>query len=178
MIAEPDQAIHSWQRDIFASLTAAKISHVGYVPDGGHKGLIQLCQQSSAMGTTVLTTEEEGIGLSAGLALGGVRSALLMQSSGVGNCINMFSLAESCRFPLVLFITMRGEWAEFVPWQIPMGKRTANILAELDFDIFRVEQAGDAAPFSQAALDHAFQADRRVAVILAQRLIGRKNWQK
>ena len=76
----------------------------------------------------MLTTEEEGIALAAGAWLGGQRSVLLMQSSGVGNCINMLSLSAICRFPLLMLVTMRGEWAEFNPWQVPMGRATQPAL--------------------------------------------------
>ncbi|MEM7176878.1 MAG: phosphonopyruvate decarboxylase [Pseudomonadota bacterium] len=175
-MSETDQQIHRWQHDILSAFTDAGIGHVSYVPDGGHKGLIQLCERTNGIGTTALTSEEEGIPLSAGLWLGGVKSALLMQSSGVGNCINMLSMAESCRFPLVVLITMRGEWGEFVPWQIPMGSRVAPVLGIMAVDTYRCESAEDVAPTVRAALDHAYFSDRSVAVILAQRLIGAKNW--
>lgn len=175
-MAEADQNIHPWQHEILGTFTEAGIGHVSYVPDGGHKGLIQLCQQTNAIGTTVLTTEEEGIPLSAGLWLGGMKSALLMQSSGVGNCINLLAMAESCRFPLFMLITMRGEWGEFVPWQIPMGKRVEPVLTAMGVDTYRCDRVEDVAPTVQAGLAHAFQADRAVAVILSQRLIGSKNW--
>jgi len=42
-----------------------------------------------------LTTEEEGVALLAGTDLGGARGVLLMQSSGVGNCVNMLSLIRA-----------------------------------------------------------------------------------
>lgn len=176
MMAETDQNIHPWQHDILEAFSSAGIGHVSYVPDGGHKGLIQLCHQANAIGTTVLTTEEEGIPLSSGLWLGGVKSAVLMQSSGVGNCINLLTMTESCRFPLFMLITMRGEWGEFVPWQIPMGKRVEPVLAAMGVDTYRCERAEDVGPTVTAGLDHAFASDRAVAVILAQRLIGSKNW--
>ncbi|MEM9044536.1 MAG: phosphonopyruvate decarboxylase [Pseudomonadota bacterium] len=175
-MSEADQLIHSWQHDILTAFAGAGIAHVSYIPDGGHKGLIQLCERSNDIGTTVLTTEEEGIPLSAGLWLGGVKSALLMQSSGVGNCINMLTLAENCRFPLVMLITMRGEWGEFVPWQIPMGKRVEPVLDTMGVDTYRCERAEDVGPTTEAAIAHAYQSDRAVGVILAQRLIGAKNW--
>ena len=66
--------------------------------------------------------------LAAGAWLGGQRAALLMQSSGVGNCINMLSLTRTCRFPMLMFITMRGEWEEFNPWQVPMGSIVEPVL--------------------------------------------------
>jgi len=175
---EQDQQVHDWQRDIFAVFRDAGVGHVGYVPDGGHKGLIRLCEDDTDTATTVLTTEEEGIGLAAGLALGGIRTALLMQSSGVGNCVNMFSLAESCRFPLLLLVTMRGEWAEFIPWQVPMGSRTEAVLKTMGFDVFRARRADEVRGQTAAALDQAYFSNRMAALLLSQELIGRKNWSK
>ncbi|HMM89328.1 MAG TPA: thiamine pyrophosphate-binding protein [Bradyrhizobium sp.] len=157
---------------------AANIQHVSYVPDGGHRGLIDLCTDDPQIGTTVLTTEEEGVGLAAGLFLGGQRSVLLMQSSGVGNCLNLFTLAENCRLPLVLLVTMRGEFAEFVPWQIPMGKRAGAALELMGFDVFRAEDPATVGDICSGAIDQAFYSSRSTAVLLSQRLIGRKNWSK
>src|SRR4029077_13165132 len=116
--------ISDWREAIFAALKAADIRQVGYVPDAGHSRLIELCRDDPEIHAVPLTTEEEGVALAAGAWLGGQRAALLMQSSGVGNCINMLSLAKNCRFPLLMLVTMRGEWAEFNPWQVPMGSKT------------------------------------------------------
>jgi sulfopyruvate decarboxylase alpha subunit len=171
-----DQAVQPWQRDIHAAFRAARIAHVSYVPDGGHKGLIALCASDPDMATSTLTTEEEGVGLAAGLWLGGTRSALLMQSSGVGNCLNLFTLLENCRIPFVALVTMRGEFAEFVPWQIPMGKRAGAALELMGFDVYRAEQTGAVGDIVAGAIDQAFFSNRAVAVLLSQRLIGRKNW--
>src|SRR3984893_1845901 len=113
--------ISDWREAIFAALKAAGIRQVGYVPDAGHARLIELCRAEPTIRAVPLTSEEEGVALAAGAWLGGQRAALLMQSSGVGNCINMLSLTKNCRFPLVMLVTMRGEWAEFNPWQVPMG---------------------------------------------------------
>jgi sulfopyruvate decarboxylase alpha subunit len=178
MSTDEDQTIRPWQRDIHSVFKAANIRHVSYVPDGGHRGLIDLCTKDPEIGTTVLTTEEEGVGLAAGLMLGGVRSVLLMQSSGVGNCLNLFTLAENCRLPLVLLVTMRGEFAEFVPWQIPMGKRAGSALELMGFDIFRADEAAMIGDICSGAIDQAFHSNRCTAVLLSQRLIGRKNWSK
>jgi sulfopyruvate decarboxylase TPP-binding subunit len=113
---------------------------VGYVPDAGHARLIELCQGDAAIRAVPLTSEEEGVALLAGAWLGGQRGALLMQSSGVGNCINMLSLTKACRFPLVMLVTMRGEWAEFNPWQVPMGSNTRAALELCDVLVYRVER--------------------------------------
>ena len=167
-----------WRDQIFAALKAAEIRQVGYVPDAGHSRLIALVQADPDISAVSLTTEEEGIALAAGAWLGGQRCALLMQSSGVGNCINMLSLAKSCRFPLVLLVTMRGEWGEFNPWQVPMGTKTQAALELMDVLVYRVERAEEAGETVAAALDIAFNGSLATAVLLSQRLIGAKRWVK
>ena len=117
-----------WSVEIYNRLKAARVRQVAYVPDAGHAQLIELFQADPEIVSTVLTTEEEGVAIAAGAWLGGDRSVLLMQSSGVGNCINMLSLAIIARFPLLMLVTMRGEWAEFNPWQMPMGLATETAL--------------------------------------------------
>jgi len=167
-----------WGDDIFAALKAADIGQVGYVPDAGHSRLIELCEADPAIRAVRLTSEEEGIGLAAGAWLGGMRAALLMQSSGVGNCVNLLSLVKSCRFPLTLLVTMRGEWGEFNPWQVPMGTKTQAALELMDVLVYRVERAEEAGETATAALDIAFNGDLATAVLLSQRLIGAKRWVK
>lgn len=167
-----------WRDGIFAALKAADIRQVGYVPDAGHARLIEHCQADPDIRAVSLTTEEEGIALAAGAWLGGQRCALLMQSSGVGNCINMLSLAKACRFPLTMLVTMRGEWAEFNPWQVAMGSKTQAALELMDVMVYRVEEAASAAETVAAALDIAFNGSLATAVLLSQRLIGAKKWVK
>jgi len=125
-----------------------------------------------------LTTEEEGVALPAGAWLGGQRGVLLMQSSGVGNCINMLAMTKTCRFPLTMLVTMRGEWAEFNPWQVPMGTKTQSVLELCDVLVYRAERPEDAGETVAAALDIALNGDLAVAVLLSQRLIGAKRWVK
>src|SRR5919112_502477 len=124
-----------WPDRLFDAFKRADIRQVGYVPDAGHARLIERCQADPDIRAVPLTTEEEGIALAAGAWLGGERAALLMQSSGVGNCVNMLSLARTCRFPLPIFITMRGEWEEFNPWQEPMGSIVEPGLGSTTWDL-------------------------------------------
>ncbi|RVA21624.1 phosphonopyruvate decarboxylase, partial [Mesorhizobium sp. M7A.F.Ca.US.001.01.1.1] len=115
LAAAPTVSERQWPDQVYEVLKAAGISHMSYVPDAGHTTLIRLFSEDPEVVTNVLTTEEEGIAIAAGSWLGGKRSVVLMQSSGVGNCINMLSLPVQARFPLLVLVTMRGEWAEFNP---------------------------------------------------------------
>jgi sulfopyruvate decarboxylase alpha subunit len=176
--ATSSTATPDWRDAVFAALKSAAIRQIGYVPDAGHSRLIELCRADPEIRAVPLTSEEEGIGLAAGAWLGGQRAALLMQSSGTGNCINMLSLAKNCRFPMLLLVTMRGEWAEFNPWQVPMGSKTQAALELMDVLVYRVERPENAVETVNAALAIAFGGDLVAAVLLSQRLIGAKRWVK
>jgi sulfopyruvate decarboxylase alpha subunit len=167
-----------WPDAIYAQFRRVGIRQVGYVPDAGHSRLIELCVRDPDIHDVVLTTEEEGVGLVAGAWLGGQRAALLMQSSGVGNCINMFSLLKNCGFPCLVLVTMRGEFGEFNPWQVPMGSITEESLKLAGFLTYRVDNAADVDDIVGAGADMAFSGDLSVAILLSQRLIGRKVWTK
>ena len=117
-----------WPDEIFEVLKNAGIPQVAYVPDAGHSKLINRCHADKAMNTVVLTTEEEGVAMMAGTFMGGARGVLLMQSSGVGNCINLLSLTAGCRFPLLTLVSMRGDFGEGNAWQFAMGQATEPVL--------------------------------------------------
>jgi sulfopyruvate decarboxylase alpha subunit len=165
-----------WPDRLFDTLKRAHIAQVGYVPDAGHARLIDRCRADPAIRDIVLTTEEEGVALAAGAWLGGQRAALLMQSSGVGNCINMLSLMRICRFPMLMFITMRGEWEEFNPWQVPMGSIVEPVLKLCEAEVHRVREPGEVVGTAERAASQAFGDERIVAVLLSQQFIGKKVW--
>jgi len=152
------------------------VEMISFVPDGGHQRLIELCRGDADMRTVTLTTEEEGVAFAAGAFLGGRRAALLMQSSGVGNCINMLSLPRVCNMPFLTLVTMRGEWAEFNPWQVPLGQSTPVVLAASGVTVYRANSVEEVCPTVEAAILLAFQSRRSVAVLLSQKMIGAKNF--
>src|SRR5262249_57427132 len=123
---------------------------------------------------SVSRTEEEGIGILAGAWLGGERGVLLMQSSGVGNCINTLSLVKVCGLPLLMIVTMRGEWGEANPWQVPMGQITAKSLRLAGVIVYEVTDAAAAAPAVEAAARICFSGGLAGAVLLSPRLLGAK----
>ena len=168
----------AWPAAIYRALKQHRIRQVSYVPDAGHKRLIELCHADRSMAVVPLTTEEEGIGLAAGAWLGGERAALLMQSSGVGNCVNTLTLAANCGFPLLMLITMRGEEGETNPWQIPMGQATPETLRLGGVRVARIAQAADAFAKVSAAARLAFAGSAAAAVTISQALIGIKSFQE
>jgi sulfopyruvate decarboxylase alpha subunit len=168
----------AWPDRLYDTLKRAQIAQVGYVPDAGHARLIERCRADPAIHDVALTTEEEGVALAAGAWLGGERCVLLMQSSGVGNCINMLSLMRTCRFPMLMLITMRGEWEEFNPWQVPMGTSVEPVLKLCEAQIYRAREPDEVGGLAERAAQQAFGDERIVALLLSQQLIGRKVWTK
>jgi sulfopyruvate decarboxylase alpha subunit len=177
MHARPDAlnaAAPSWPDDIFTILQRFDVRQVPYVPDAGHSQLIRRVLASSTMRGIPLTTEEEGIALLLGAYAGGQRGVLLMQSSGVGNCINMLSLTQVFRFPFLTLVTMRGEWGEFNPWQVPMGSSTQAALELAGIKVLRATDPQEVREVVEAAASQAYDALTPTAVLLSQRLIGAK----
>lgn len=165
-----------WPDRLVATLRAADVTHMSHVPDAGHTRTIELLASDPAVTVNVLTTEEEGIAVAAGAWLGGQRSVVLMQSSGVGNCINMLSLPVMGRFPLLMLVTMRGEWREFNPWQVPMGRAVESTLEAVGVSVLRADTADDLVAMVGSAAEMAFESDQQVAVLLSQRFLGAKEW--
>jgi sulfopyruvate decarboxylase alpha subunit len=166
----------TWPAAMHAALSARRVRLLAHVPDGGNAALIAHSEADPAMAVVPLTTEEEGVGVITGAWLGGMRAALAVQSSGVGNCGNLFAMLRSCTFPALLIVSMRGERGEFVPWQIPMGQAAPRMLELFDFDLLRLERAEEAGEVTDLALRQAFLGGRSVALLVSQRLIGSKSF--
>src|SRR6266496_4836167 len=165
-----------WAVDVHRVLKSAGVTHMSYVPDAGLSSLIDLFAADPEVVSNVLASEQEGIAIAAGAWLGGKRSVLLLQSSGVGNCINMLSLMTIARFPLLMLVTMRGEWAEFNPWQVPMGRAAEPALNAIGVRTERVETAEDLVETAGSAAALAYEAEQQIAVLISQRMLGRKIW--
>ena len=168
----------TWQEAVFQVLKRGQVRQVAYVPDAGHAHLIRRAIDDPQIADVALTTEEEGVALVSGAWLGGQRAVLLMQSSGVGNCVNMFSLLRSADFPFFTLVTMRGEFGEFNPWQTPMSQATQAAMEMMGIQVLRADDPATVEETVSAGFDTAFLAGGKVAVLLGQRLIGRKKWER
>jgi sulfopyruvate decarboxylase alpha subunit len=171
MVSKKSKTWH-WSQDVHQLFKKIGIKQIAYVPDGGLAKLIERVQTDKSMRSVVLTTEEEGVAQMAGAWLGGQRGVLLTQSGGVGNCINMLSIMQECRIPLLSLVSMRGEWGEQYPWQVPMGQSTIPALEAAKVIVHHVDQAEKVPETVEAAAKLAFDSNRAVAVVLSQRIAG------
>jgi sulfopyruvate decarboxylase alpha subunit len=171
-------ALPTWPDEVYRALKDAGVRQVAMVPDAGHSRLIRSFEADPETRLVTLTTEEEGVAMLAGAWLGGERGVLLLQSSGVGNCINMLSLPAICHMPLLMIVTMRGDWGEFNPWQIPMGQGTRAVLEAMGVIVTRADEPDLVASTVQGAANLAFNTWRPAAVLIGQRVLGAKNFKE
>jgi sulfopyruvate decarboxylase alpha subunit len=165
-----------WATDVFKEMKARDIKTVATIPDGGLTNLLKMVGADKDMRLVTLSTEEEGIGVVTGQWLGGNRAMIAMQSSGVGNCINALGIPVTMRTPCLMLVTMRGQWGEFNPWQVPMGQATRTVLEAVGVRCFPVERADEIGEVFAAAADIAFNSTVSAAVLVSQRVIGAKGF--
>lgn len=168
--------IEAWSRLIFDRLVEAGVSLFAHVPDFGNARIVALAEAHNETRAVLLSCEEEGVALCAGADLVGARAVLLMQSSGVGNCPNFLSLVKGGRFPLLMIVTMRGDYGEQNPWQYPMGQAVEPVLQAMGMLVIRVERADELEAAVMAAIAAAFKAEQGVALILSQKFLGAKGF--
>ena len=167
----------AWVAPTHRALLDAGVTVVGHVPDGGLSHLIARLEADDRVRTVRLTTEEEGVAMVTGVWAGGGRGALLMQSSGVGNCTNMLGLLQSCDVPTFLLVTMRGQEGEANPWQLPMGRAAGESLALMGVDVRSVSSSDAVAPsVTRACADTYEHRSGATAVLIEQQVIGVKTF--
>lgn len=165
-----------WPDEVYELLRSSGISQFAYVPDSGHRRLIERSLEDDSAHAIALTTEEEGVAVVAGAYLAGEQGVLLMQSSGVGNTINFLSLIQHCGIPFLTIVTMRGDYGEQNPWQFAMGQAVEPTLNAMGVTTLRTDSADDVVRTVEAALGMVNRGRRSVAVLLTQRLLGAKKF--
>ena len=170
----PDGDLEAWSKQLFDLLVEAGVTLFTHVPDFGNDALIRFAEAHNETRAVLLSSEQEGVAMAAGADLVGARAVLCMQSSGVGNCPNMLSLVQGGRFPMLMLVTMRGDYGEANPWQYPMGQAVDTVLDAMGLLIFRVDSEDELAVAADAALSACFKGGQGVALILTQRFFGAK----
>jgi sulfopyruvate decarboxylase subunit alpha len=134
---------------VYDALKASGIKLLSALPETWLVHLIRLADDDPDMVLVRLAKEEEGVGISAGAYLAGMKSAMLLQNHGFLASINgIVSCTQLYRIPLLMLISYRGEFGERDPWQCEGGGVTEDLLRALRI------------PFTQ--LDHPDHVARRI----------------
>lgn len=161
-----------WASGVCAGLDAAGVQHVTYVPDNPLAHVLRILDSEYGHVTTILATrEEEAFGIAAGLYLGGVRPAVMLQSSGLGNSLNaLTSLIVPYQIPLLIVVSMRGDTGEWNAAQVPMGRAVRPIFDAVGISHTTAESAETTADTVRLAAATAFDTRLPVACLLPRRL--------
>jgi len=169
-----DMTIDVWSKLIFDKLVDAGVTLITHVPDFGNDRIVKMADAHNETRSVLLSSEQEGVALCAGADLVGEKAVLCMQSSGVGNCPNMLSLVKGGRFPMLMIVTMRGDYGEQNPWQYPMGQAVVPVLEAMGILTISVERDDELEAAVAAAISASFSAGQGVALILTQKFLGAK----
>jgi sulfopyruvate decarboxylase subunit alpha len=157
---------------IYGVLKEAGVRIVSALPETWLVHLIRMAEDDPEMTLVRLAKEEEGVGISAGAHLAGVKSAMLMQNHGFLASVNgIVSCAQLYRIPLLMLISARGTFGERDPWQTEGGGVTEHVLEALRIPFDRLESQGDVARKVSKAQTLAYSASRPVALLLARDLM-------
>lgn len=159
-------------RLIYDALKACDIGLISALPETWLVHLIRMAEDDQTMQLVRLAKEEEGIGISAGAHLAGVKSALLMQNHGFLQSINgIVSLARLYRIPLLMLISYRGEFGERDPWQTEGGAVTEGLLRALSIPYEFLDQPEHVADRIRKAQTLAEASLKPVALLLRRNLM-------
>ena len=167
----PNQA---WSQTMFDQFVDAGVTLFPYIPDAGNKALIEIVDAHNKARSVLLTSEEEGVAVCAGADLADEKGVLCMQSSGVGNIPNFLTFVKGARFPILMMVSMRGEYGEQNPWQYPMGQAVEPIMEAMGVLTFWVHEPDDLEKATTAAINAAFKGGQSAALILSQKCLGAK----
>lgn len=161
-------SVPDWTRAILDALRAAEIRNLSYVADSLLGGVIAAAEACGDFRLIPVHREEEAVGVLCGLYVGGQRGAMLLQSSGLGNCLNALgALAISSSIPIPLVIGMRGELDEWNPAQMAMGRAVVGCLDALHIPSVTLAEPHLAGPVTAGALTSCFASGQPFGILLS-----------
>ncbi len=165
-----------WPRKIVSLLKANDICSISFIPDSVIGQILKEAEKDPFFHFTTLAREEEGIGIITGEYLGGRYGVLMMQSAGLGNCVNaLASLAIPYQIPFLMLISQRGELGEFNACHVVLGKALRRILEALGIQHYTVDREDELEIIVDGAIKTAYTSELPVAVILSTALVGWKD---
>jgi sulfopyruvate decarboxylase alpha subunit len=165
-----------WGRHLADALRRNGITLYATVPDYIVSQALEYLWADETCTVVTVTREEEGLGMLSGAYLAGKRGALLMQNSGLGNCVNTLgSLNIASQIPVVLVISHRGDLGEFNAAQVPMGQAAEPILQTLDIRTVIPRSVNELERQADGLIKLAYTRSLPVAFVLPPELTGGKS---
>ena len=162
-----------WSKRLLDALAVEGVAYLPYLPDGALAALVSDAAKRPEFTVIPLTREEEGVGIAAGIYLGGGRAALLMQVSGLGNSLNAIgSLIMAQRIPLLMVITERGGLGETVSTQVPFGAAARRVLEAIGIPSYDLSHEDDVATLVSGAVKLSHTSRVPVAIVVTSQMLA------
>jgi sulfopyruvate decarboxylase subunit alpha len=157
---------------VFDALKGNGVRILSALPETWLVHLIRMAEEDPDTTLLRLAKEEEGVGISMGAHLAGVKSAMLMQNHGLLASVNgIVSGAQLYRIPLLMLISYRGSFGERDPWQTEGGGVTENVLRALNIAYRQLDDPVTADHEIREAMTLAEASLRPVALLLGRALM-------
>ena len=151
---------------IYEGLKNAGIDFIVSVPCANLKKLLVMVEEDESIRHVPVTREEEGFAICAGAYMGGMKPAILMQNSGLGNSVNVLaSLIKLYNFPILMIISHRGTFGEGVYGQVPMSKATTKIFDSMDISYYKVNNPNESTDIVKRAWDLSLISEEPIALL-------------
>lgn len=175
----PQSQQQSWHEIILQTLKRNDIRLVPYVPDRVLTTLIRNIHADPFFTTFPTAREEEAIGIVSGAWMGGVRGAVLMQTSGFATLPNaLASLALPYQIPLIMFVSERGTLGEFNYGQSLVCRTMRPVLDSLAIEHHTMTRLDEMEFIVDRSIKQALATQAPVALVLSPLLTGGKVFEK
>jgi sulfopyruvate decarboxylase alpha subunit len=165
----------AWHDIVLATLKSNNVKLVVYVPDKVFTPLIKALHADPFFTTFAATREEEAIGIVTGAWMGGLRGAVLMQTSGFGTIPNaLASLVVPSQIPALIFVSERGTLGEFNLGQAMVCKTMRPVLDSLGVEYHTITRQDELAFIIDRSIKQAVATQAPVTFILSPLLTGGK----
>jgi sulfopyruvate decarboxylase alpha subunit len=165
----------TWHGIVLQSLKRNDIKLVPYVPDRVLTPLIKSLHADPYFTTFATSREEEAVGIVSGAWMGGLRAAVLMQTSGFATLANVLaSLAMPYQIPLIMFVSERGTLGEFNYGQSLVCRTMRPVLDSLAMEHHTCTRLDEFEFMVDRSIKQAVTTQAPVALILSPLLTGGK----
>jgi len=167
--------VAAWHEIVLATLKSNNVTLVVYVPDKVFTPLINALRADPFFTTFAATREEEAIGIITGAWMGGLRGAVLMQTSGFATIPNaLASLVLPSQIPALIFVSERGTLGEFNLGQAMVCKTMRPVLDSLGVETHTITRHDELAFIVDRSIKQAVATQAPVTFILSPLLTGGK----
>jgi sulfopyruvate decarboxylase alpha subunit len=165
----------TWHETVLATLKSSNVKLVTYVPDKVFTPLIKALHADPFFITFAATREEEALGIVTGAWMGGMRGAVLMQTSGFATIPNaLASLVVPSQIPALIFVSERGTLGEFNLGQAMVCRTMRPVLDSLGVENHTITRQDELAFIVDRSIKQAVATQAPVVFILSPLLTGGK----